>query len=422
MCGIVGVVSGNPHGVSANETDAFTKMLYVDTLRGWDSTGVFSVNNYNNVQIHKAALAGPDFIRTQEYAKFTKEAAHEALILVGHNRAATRGTIKDANAHPFWVDNNIILVQNGTYYGSHDHIKKTEVDTEALAHLFAEQDDEIKAIQEINAAYVLVWYNVKKRTLYITRNDDRPLYIAKSPGNSLFFASEKETLEWVQEKNALRYNSTPYMVAPHVLVKIAFDAGGDYELDNIDVPQKPKAVVLYPFHGTFQTYEDVPWKNKTPAPHYTGRGATGTIESTIREFIRDSRPELLLSSEELASTREAFDHFCKRTAQEQQKVSPTPSNKTSALIALTDYSAANNHPNCTAWHVWGQIVTADPAEDVLQNLIVHWFLHDKDEAEALQYVTRGYYETTLTTLVTEKSDKDYVLTVFGANPQPLVPQ
>lgn len=425
MCGIVGIVSGRTFGVTQNEVDAFSKMLYVDTFRGWDSTGVFSTDKYSNVQIHKAALAGPDFLRTKEYNKFIKDAAHEALVLVGHNRAATRGTVKDANAHPFWVDDNIILVQNGTYYGSHSHIKKTEVDTEAVAHLIAEHEDELEAINKVDAAYVLVWYNVKKRTLNLVRNNERPLYITRSEANTIFFASECETLDWVAAKNSIKFKEAPYLMAPHTLVKIAFDEDGDYTLDNIEVPPKPVALTVvknenkhygYPFRHGYQDANDGEniWDNFYGLNQVTAevvnrhRYGANDVKQTIRELLRDSHPEFLLPEEKAKGILNMYDKF-------------VTGNKSECLIALTDYAAANPHPNCKTWHVWGQIVPPNKDQEDLTNIIVHWFIHEKDEADALAYVTKGYYEARLTTLVQEKQkNNQFLLTVFGSNVSPVL--
>ena len=117
MCGIVGVVSKHTNGFSSPEMDMFQNMLFVDTMRGWDSTGVFGVDNYGNVGIAKAAMHGADFICTKEFKEFKSHAIKNGIFAVGHNRAATRGTINDENAHPFYVEDKIVLVQNGSWRG-----------------------------------------------------------------------------------------------------------------------------------------------------------------------------------------------------------------------------------------------------------------------------------------------------------------
>ena len=70
MCGIVGVVSNCANGFSIKEMAMFAQLLFLDTVRGFDSTGVFGVSNNKNVVIHKDAVHGLDFIQTKEFKEF----------------------------------------------------------------------------------------------------------------------------------------------------------------------------------------------------------------------------------------------------------------------------------------------------------------------------------------------------------------
>ena len=104
MCGIVAYLTAYSNGFGYNESKVFNNMLFLDTLRGWDSTGVFGVSNVGNVGILKAAINAPNFMQTQEYKDFMAEAVKNGMCLIGHNRAATRGSVTDANAHPFVIE------------------------------------------------------------------------------------------------------------------------------------------------------------------------------------------------------------------------------------------------------------------------------------------------------------------------------
>lgn len=214
MCGIVGIIGAYQNGFCSDEQDMFRDMLFLDTLRGWDSTGVFLVSNVGNVSMRKKAVHGPDFLKTPGYNELKQKGWNTGMFMVGHNRAATRGTVNDANAHPFVVDDKIILVQNGTYNGSHKHHKDVEVDTEAVAHVIAENDDVATALQKIDAAYALVWYNVKTQTLNMIRNEQRPLYLAKTSDNGRVFASEIETIYYAASRNKVKLLGTPVLITP----------------------------------------------------------------------------------------------------------------------------------------------------------------------------------------------------------------
>src|SRR5687767_11587128 len=128
MCGIVGVVA-KYNGFYVEHDDLFEEMLYLDGVRGMDSTGAFVVNFKNEVNISKQASNPGVFLLTESWAKLKRKIDSKARIVVGHNRKATMGSIISKNAHPFSKD-HIILVHNG-YIANHKMLdKEVEVDSE----------------------------------------------------------------------------------------------------------------------------------------------------------------------------------------------------------------------------------------------------------------------------------------------------
>jgi len=134
--------------------DAYNALLYIDSLRGMDSTGSILIENNGDVSWNKEATTSPLFTQLPEHRKQLNEAFQRGRALVGHNRAATRGVINDENAHPFTVDNRITLVHNGTLTGDHRKLADVDVDSHAIAHVIHENDGDVeKAIKQINGAY-----------------------------------------------------------------------------------------------------------------------------------------------------------------------------------------------------------------------------------------------------------------------------
>ena len=177
MCGLVGIVGRTVGGLFTKDMDLFEQMLIIDTLRGKDSTGVFAAFKNKSARVVKLASHPFHLFRAAEYHKFKSDVAASGRFVIGHNRAATRGTIKNDNAHPF-VENHIILVHNGTLWDDGGSVSKAtvEVDSHAIAHALAEKSPK-EVLPNINGAFALIWYDTKQEKLFAVRNKERPLYV-----------------------------------------------------------------------------------------------------------------------------------------------------------------------------------------------------------------------------------------------------
>ena len=206
MCGLVAVISKKEFGFNFSDRDIFDQLLYADALRGVDSTGVFSVNKYGNVSMRKSAQNSATFRDTKTYQDWLSEAYQSGRIMVGHNRAATKGAKVDQNAHPFIAD-HICLVHNGTLH-SHKHLADVDVDSHAIAISMAKSGYE-KTLQDIFGAYALIWYNAKEKKLHIARNNQRPLHMVDTK-DAIYIASEDKMLEWVLDRNNVTHQPVCY--------------------------------------------------------------------------------------------------------------------------------------------------------------------------------------------------------------------
>jgi hypothetical protein len=421
MCGIVGLVSKHTNGLSHPEIDMFQNMLFVDTLRGWDSTGVFGVDTYGSVGIAKAAMHGADFICTKEFKAFRDAAVKNGTFVVGHNRSATRGTVSDENAHPFCVDDKIVLVQNGTWRGSHKHIKDVEVDTHAIAHLLAEEADVESAMKKVNAAYTLVWYNVDTEELHLLRNSERPLFIAEFQHSGFMFASEVETIMYAAAKNNNpKFKVEPYELPVHTLMSVKFTTKGAEITKNVINPY-PKHFQTHQQHGGMhQNIMDV---NASPAwrslrqqelasaygvgatddevadaqvtevldrtTNYVRRGfgcKPTDISVMIGEYLRANAPEFWFD-DEAAAILAAAECTAYRTMADG-----TDDKK--AFITLVDCIAANSHENCSTWHMLG-VINHD-IEYKGPQPVIHFTMTGMNQAQAVNAAC-GYAECEMST-------------------------
>jgi glucosamine 6-phosphate synthetase-like amidotransferase/phosphosugar isomerase protein len=392
MCGIVGIATKQNNGFTNAEGDMFRDMLYLDAFRGWDSTGVFGVDKNGSVQIHKEASEAAQFIKTKEFKEFKSSIVSRGLFAVGRKRAATRGEINDRNAHPFNIDDKIVLVQNGTWHGDHKKVKDTEVDTEALAHIIADNEDVETALQKVQAAYSLCWFNTATNSLYLVRNSMRPMWMAETMSGTIVWASEPGFIQLAAMRNTITLKEKPVLLDEHVLVK--------FEIKNNNwVCTKTK---VNPFRQ-FQSYEEDDTSSVRPKQWPNGPWLPQQQQQV------HTRPTLSLPHSRNVSTipadRTKVDKPFSDVAFELIADAAAPSTmmaaqcqaawreriaeKRKCIVELEDYISANNHKDCNTWHVWGRAI--DPEGHPATYGIVHWFVYNKTEGEVMQYVS-GFYE------------------------------
>src|SRR5574343_438908 len=172
MCGLVGVVMKSNAGFNNSSLNMFEELLFIDTLRGPDSTGTFLVDKDGDVTVLKNDMTAWDFMSTKQFNEHISKPAYKSgKALIGHNRKATQGKVNPANAHPFVVNKEFTLVHNGTLT-THKHLGDTEVDSEAIAKYLHDKwkdedtpEDKAKVLAHIGGAWALIWYDVRTNNL-----------------------------------------------------------------------------------------------------------------------------------------------------------------------------------------------------------------------------------------------------------------
>lgn len=283
MCGLVGVISKRKYGFYAKQLDVFENMLYADAVRGEDSTGVFCVNNKGNVNIAKEIGESTFFLGTKEWKDIRTKAITNGWALIGHNRKATKGSITDENAHPFWVDDKLVLVHNGSLL-NHRTLLDTDVDSNALAHALAQGEDVEKTLQRVNGAYALIWQDIKNKTINVIRNAQRPLwwcetddayYLASEPG-LLYFAL------WRNDEKIINKKDQPAVHKFEENVLTTMNIDGKMEARKLDCAYRFPATTVTP--TTTDEYYDAWTTPVCPVAPGDKQEVADVVESKPLEF------------------------------------------------------------------------------------------------------------------------------------------
>ena len=210
MCGIVSLINGETVWNKASDLAKwFNQALFVDTVRGMDSTGIAAVphNLKDDVKVIKETLPGHMFIQLGSVQKLIDN-TEKYKYLIGHNRAATKGKASDPdNAHPFDVG-DYVGVHNGTLTQYHNLCKKvTGTDSEAIYHSFVDRGVH-KTLEQLTGAFALVWYDAINESYNFIRNSERPLvYATLKSHKGLLVASESGMLTWLASRNGVSINN-----------------------------------------------------------------------------------------------------------------------------------------------------------------------------------------------------------------------
>lgn len=211
MCGLVGVIGLTNLSLAAR--NYFQQALYADALRGYHSTGIFyKRRGATSPEVFKKAVSAADFLDMGRVADIFKESNNYSFMF-GHNRHATRGSLTNANAHPF-QHGHITLAHNGTVYPySSDLPEHTRFDTdsEAIAYGMSVKGEK-EVLESLDGAYALTWYNANEGTINLARNSERPLHIGINKlGDELLLASESDMLKWIAERTNFTLDKQYYI-------------------------------------------------------------------------------------------------------------------------------------------------------------------------------------------------------------------
>lgn len=234
MCGIVGMAGECSH---QKHDKAFSQLLYVDSLRGRDSTGIAVVAANADVDVFKTV---GDVNVLMDMRRYDSLVAKKRRAIIGHNRFSTVGASTRKNAHPFEFD-SLVGVHNGTLQGKYRLEKGNDfqVDSEALYN-HIDQRGLRDALSLIEGAWALVWWNKEKNTINFLRNKERPLYLAYSPdGKAVFWSSEDWMLSGILDRNEIAHTA-PALIDTDI--HYSFEVGDDGAL------QKPHVVAA---RGTY---------------------------------------------------------------------------------------------------------------------------------------------------------------------------
>jgi hypothetical protein len=251
MCGIVGIINGKKsRAVNGKVCSYLRDAIVANSLRGFDSTGIVQASKDRKVLVYtsKSAVNGTRFVHTQGHHQYIRDADDTAFTFV-HNRAATRGEVKDENAHPFQHTDEdgrwLIGCHNGTLHGW--NAKDYKVDSDWALSVIAQEG--LDAFEKLDGAYAFVWYGDREgtNTLNIIRNKDRPMFAIYLKGQDrMLFGSEYMMMLWLAQRNGLEVEDVVVDLEPGFLYQFSLDNPREFKKTHApSYKTRPKHELLF---------------------------------------------------------------------------------------------------------------------------------------------------------------------------------
>ncbi len=374
MCGLVGIMSSN---MMMKHKNVLKDMLYLDTWRGRDSTGVAALRHNADTGIMKATIPGYEFVEGPKLDEFLKL---NDFLWIGHNRYGTMGKNVKSNAHPFCITDEdgspvIVGAHNGTLKNKHvlrDH-NCFGTDSEALFNNIAHDGVE-KTIPLIEGAWALTYYDHIEEEFRIIRNKERTLFYA--------FEEGKKSLIWASEQWMIRIACSRHDVKLHE--DKVFTVNED-TLYRIPVPLKMNEVLELHrkgglegkapafFQGGFwhgnQWHGNRQERSGGPNSQGTASSTSSTQQTPAKEAQRTTQapPKLTIPSSQCGTAGQSSG---KTQTPSSTELSPEQSSKLEqarkALHEGTVTSIDKHDPRCYKGYA-GRMHTKKEIEDQLSN-------------------------------------------------------
>lgn len=271
MCGIFGVIAATR---CYNVHEKFLiDAMQTGQVRGVHGSGMFTVTPTGYVRNKALAVPGTAFLM-DERASDVLNSSRDAKIVVGHNRYTTSGQNIDEHCHPFRYE-HLVGVHNG---GVSSHVLNKiedsgdhDVDSARIFSALNAADNPLDVLTQIHqGAYCLVWYDGRKRSMFMARNHARPMHVAET-STGLYFASELGMLSWLLGRHSTGV-ATKVPIArldPHTLYEISLDDGCPVKATPYEVAH------VHPTGGTYIPPAARLQGSINVHPYYTGQGIYG---------------------------------------------------------------------------------------------------------------------------------------------------
>lgn len=208
MCGNIAIIDFTNLGLWTSDAEMFFQMLLLNSMRGYDSTGIAGIWKTKDVDIIKVKGHPFNLLNAPGFGDWKNRSNSVYNALLGHGRLATKGEISAKNAHPF-QRGDITLIHNGTLSNfdklknQYEDPKVFQVDSDLAANDIHRLG--LEALAKFEGAFAFIWHNAKDGKIRAVRNIERPLYyMEREDKEQYYLSSDPAIFDFVRSKGSIK--------------------------------------------------------------------------------------------------------------------------------------------------------------------------------------------------------------------------
>lgn len=292
ICGL----SGAAGSIIYNDEKVCHDLLWYNTLRGVDATGIGTVprNEKSRWKIAKAPTSADMFM---EMKRYTEALQGQHRVILQHNRKATGGGKGEGFAHP-WDFTHILGAHNGSIQGSDlrgvpgaenalldSHGLLNAIDLHGPVETFKNLTHYPDG--EFSNAWALTWFDKADGTVNFLRNWKRPLHLLFNDRHTvMYWSSEIGHLKSATSRNGVK------RAEDEKIFSVPLDAWVKFTIPSYDKPFEKPLIrkITYKEPKTYSVSEGGSGHYPFPSARETTTSDTASGTKSLFKEDRDQSP------------------------------------------------------------------------------------------------------------------------------------
>jgi len=318
MCAILGFYTENPSEKHVKKLESLFDSMDV---RGRDATGVAIFRPWEKKKrflVSKKAIPVARYMK-ECFPKLRKEAARSPLV-VGHIRAQTQGSPKDANNNHPVIGPSYFVTHNGTVATTprvESYNYRGEVDTEIIVSLL--ESEGIEGLKKVQGTAAIAFVKFTAKTPVVNLwSHDQTFYVAHDESTGTYWwASTESALDKIAGFKNLIFPDLDIVKVPEdELFNICFSRSSKLQIKSLGELEGKKAVYDYSnrrdwdgYSGSYGSPYHQSYEAKSAVTSLPAHLVDGVEEDVVELYLWSNKDSKFILNEKYVEDKKIRPHL-----------------------------------------------------------------------------------------------------------------